>query len=54
MVLQTASLVGHIKKTNALIVYDLCFWKFFTINGVYIKAFGKLKMAYNAVLLDTG
>ena len=23
-------------------------------NGVYIKAFGKLKMAYNGVLLNTG
>ena len=28
--------------------------KLFTVNGVYIKAFGKLKMAENAVLLNTG
>ena len=28
--------------------------KLFTINGVDIKAFAKLKMAYNAVLLNTG
>ena len=28
--------------------------KLFTINGVNIKAFGNLKMAWNAVLLNTG
>ena len=28
--------------------------KLFTINGVGIKAFAKLKMAWNAVLLNTG
>ena len=28
--------------------------KLFTIDVVHIKAFGKLKIAYNAVLLNTG
>ena len=28
--------------------------KLFTMDGAYIKAFGKLKMAQNAVLLNTG
>ena len=28
--------------------------KLFKINGVNIKALGKLKMAWNAVLLNTG
>ena len=30
------------------------FMKLFTIYGVYIKTFGKLKMAQDAVLLNTG
>ena len=28
--------------------------KLFTINDVYVKVFGKLKMAKNTVLLNTG
>ena len=39
-------LVGYFKQTNAFLVYAPCpFIKLFTINGVYTKAFGKLRMA---------
>ena len=43
--LQVASLVGSFKKTNPFLVPLYALMKLFTINGVYIKAFGKLKMA---------
>ena len=43
--LKISSLAGHFKKTNAFLVYDICFMKLFTINGVYIKVFSKLIMA---------
>ena len=48
--LQIFSLVGYFKKINAL----NAFMKLFAINGVYINGFYKLKMAWNAVLLNTG
>ena len=41
---QVASLVGSFKKTNRFLVPLYALMKLFTINGVYIKAFGKLKM----------
>ena len=43
---ETSSIVDYFKKTNASLVsapYD--FMKLLTINGVYIKAIGKLKIA---------
>jgi len=44
--LQISSLVGYFKKANAFLVYAIyAFMKLFTINGVDINAFGKLKMA---------
>ena len=43
--LQVASLVGSFKKTNPFLVPLYALMKLFTINGVYTKAFGKLKMA---------
>ena len=45
--LQISSSVGYFKKTNAFLVYTQynAVMKLFTINDVYIKAFGKLKMA---------
>ena len=44
--LQISSLVSSFKKINAFLVHIIyALMKLFTLNGVYIKAFGKLKMA---------
>ena len=42
--LQFSSLVGYFTKSKAFIAYFTCFNEVFTITGVYIKAFDKLKM----------
>ena len=54
MDLQIPSLVSDFKKTNAFLVYAMCYQE--TVHGkwVYVKAFGKLKMAQNAVISNTG
>ena len=54
MDLKIPSLVSDFKKTNAFLVYATAIMKLFTINGVYVKAFGKLKMAHYAVVINTG
>ena len=43
--LQNSSLLGNFKRTNAFQVYAICFHELFTKHGVYIKAFGELKIA---------
>ena len=44
--LQISSIVGCFKKTNAFLVHFIyVLMKLFTLNGVYIKAYDKLKMA---------
>ena len=45
---QISCLAGHFKKANAFLtnaIISHAFIKLFTRNGVYIKAYGKLKMA---------
>ena len=42
--LQISCLVGSFKKINAFLSTLYALTKLFTLNGVYIKAFGKLKM----------
>ena len=44
--LQNSSLVGSFKKINAFLSTLYALMKLFTINGVYIKTAGKLKMVF--------
>ena len=43
--LQTSSLVGSFRKTMLFLSTLYALMKLFTLKGVYIKAFGRLKMA---------
>ena len=54
MDLQIPSLVSDFKKTNAFLVYAMCYHETVHDKLVYVKAFGKLKMAQNAVIMKTG
>ena len=54
MDLQIPSLVSDFKKTNAFLVYAMCYHETVHDKWVYVKAFGKLKMAQNTVIINTG
>ena len=54
MDLQIPSLVSDFKKTNAVLVYAMCYHETVHDKWVYVKAFGKLKMAQNTVIINTG
>ena len=46
--------MSDFKKTTAFLVYAMCYHETVHDKWVYVKAFGKLKMAQNTVIINTG